>query len=195
MSMNFKNKNINDYVIIFLILSIRLIFHIPKLMTHELLNSEVVGFEMSLELFLWFFAVKLQLILLLIIWHYTSRHWWKTAIMIPLTLEIYKLIGFLNIKAESFDEVDFITSIPVTIPIVLSLLYLSNKLNKYINHQMIYEKLNTEIDFIFEEINSAKNTKDEIEIGTELNYLKANKKKYDKTEYLEKLLQLRTKYY
>nr|WP_321234830.1 hypothetical protein [uncultured Psychroserpens sp.] len=193
--MNFKNKNINDYVIIFLILSIRLIFHIPKLMTHELLNSEVVGFEMSLELFLWFFAVKLQLILLLIIWHYTSRHWWKTAIMIPLTLEIYKLIGFLNIKAESFDEVDFITSIPVTIPIVLSLLYLSNKLNKYINHQMIYEKLNTEIDFIFEEINSAKNTKDEIEIGTELNYLKANKKKYDKTEYLEKLLQLRTKYY
>ncbi|WP_204345162.1 hypothetical protein [Psychroserpens algicola] len=162
-------------------------------MTNEQLNTKVFGFEFNLRLILWFLAVKLQLIILLFIWHYTSRHWWKIAIMIPLTLEVFKFIGFLNIKFENFDEVDFITSIPVTIPIVLSLLYLSNKLNKYINHQVVYEKLNTEIDLVFKEMHY--NNNDELILKLEFSNLKKNKKNFDKAEYLEKLLKLRSKLY
>ncbi len=193
MSLILKRKNIHDYIIILIILSVKLIFYIPELMTNEQLNTKVFGFEFNLRLILWFLAVKLQLIILLFIWHYTSRHWWKIAIMIPLTLEVFKFIGFLNIKFENFDEVDFITSIPVTIPIVLSLLYLSNKLNKYINHQVVYEKLNTEIDLVFKEMHY--NNNDELILKLEFSNLKKNKKNFDKAEYLEKLLKLRSKLY
>ncbi|MDG5491646.1 hypothetical protein [Psychroserpens sp. SPM9] len=184
---------LTDLVIILIIAQVPLLFYVKELLSVEKLNSTVEGFDISYDILLWFLAVKLQVIILLIIWYFTSQHWWKNALLVPMTLEFFKLISFFNTKVESFDEIDFITSIPITIPLIFSIIFLSKRVNQFHNHQVIYKDLNSEIENTFNEIN--KNIIDDDKLIISFQSLKTEKDSYKRTEYLKKLIELRNKFY
>ncbi|WP_299336520.1 hypothetical protein [uncultured Psychroserpens sp.] len=113
--------------------------------------------------------------------------------MIPLILEIFKLIGLFNTNVDTFDEVDFIISFPVTIPIIFLVFFLLNKLRLYSKSRILIDELNEEIESVFSQVSS--NNQSIIgRIEKDFLILKENRKQYSKEDYLNKLLKLHNRF-
>ncbi|MAZ72368.1 MAG: hypothetical protein CMC70_04390 [Flavobacteriaceae bacterium] len=73
---------------------------------------------------------KITFVLITAIWFVTSRNWWKYAILVPLTMFLFQLSGVINHQIQFIDEFDFFYSIPVIIPILLLLIFVSYRVSK-----------------------------------------------------------------
>jgi hypothetical protein len=93
---------------------------------------------------------KLTFILLTTIWFLTSRNWWKFAILIPLTMFLFQLSGVINYKIQYIDEFDFWYSLPVILPILFFLIYISYRIGRRDPHgDDLKEEVDEEINNIF----------------------------------------------
>ncbi len=84
---------------------------------------------------------KITFVLITAIWFITSRNWWKYAILVPLTMFLFQLSGVINHQIQFIDEFDFFYSIPVIIPILLLLIFISYRISK---RNAIAEALNAD---------------------------------------------------
>lgn len=189
-----RNKiELVDVIVIVLIAVSPYIFYIQYLLPDSELKRYIIEYGNDLDTVLWFYAIKIHLIVLLLIWHFTCQHWWRVSILIPLILEIFKLIGLFNSDADTFDEVDFIISFPVTIPIIFLVILLLNKLRLYSRSRILIDELNEEIESVF--CHASSNNKLIIRIiEKDFLNLKANRKQYSKEDYLNKLLKLHNRF-
>jgi len=73
---------------------------------------------------------KLTFIMLTTIWFLTSNNWWKYAILVPLVMFLFQFIGVLNYELQYIDEFDFWYSLPIIIPILIFLIYISLRISK-----------------------------------------------------------------
>ncbi len=64
------------------------------------------------------------------IWFLTSRNWWKYAILVPFTTFLFQLSGVVNAQLEYIDEFDFWYSLPVVLPILFFIVYISYVISK-----------------------------------------------------------------
>ena len=64
------------------------------------------------------------------IWFLTSQNWWKYAILIPFTMFLFQFIGVLNHELQYIDEFDFWYSLPIILPILFFLMYISYRISK-----------------------------------------------------------------
>ncbi|WP_298899304.1 hypothetical protein [uncultured Psychroserpens sp.] len=93
-----------------------------------------------------------------------------------------------------FDEIEFYTSLPITIPIILLLFFISYKINKYDLATNTLNKLDKDIDKLFFELYKDKN-KEISKLNDE--YVEAKKQLfYDNNEdYLKELIKIRDEFY
>ncbi|MAN59451.1 MAG: hypothetical protein CMC08_06405 [Flavobacteriaceae bacterium] len=82
------------------------------------------GFN-NVQAYLHALVTKITFILLTGIWFLTAQSWWKYAILVPLTMFLFQLAGVLNYKFEYIDEFDFWYSLPIILPILILLMYIS----------------------------------------------------------------------
>jgi len=73
---------------------------------------------------------KIVFVLLTGIWFLTSNNWWKYAILIPFTTFLFQLSGVVNYKLQYIDEFDFWYSLPVVLPILFFIVYISYIISK-----------------------------------------------------------------
>lgn len=73
---------------------------------------------------------KATFVLLTGIWFLTSRNWWKYAILVPFTMFLFQLSGVVNYQIQYIDEYDFWYSLPVILPILFFLVYISLRIRK-----------------------------------------------------------------
>jgi len=73
---------------------------------------------------------KITFVLLTGIWFLTSNNWWKYAILVPFTMFLFQFIGVLNYELNYIDEFDFWYSLPIILPILGFLIYISLRLSK-----------------------------------------------------------------
>lgn len=73
---------------------------------------------------------KLIFVMLTGIWFLTSNNWWKYAILVPFTMFLFQLIGIINYRSGYIDEFDFWYSLPLIIPILLFVVYISYRISK-----------------------------------------------------------------
>ncbi|MCW5521078.1 hypothetical protein J1N09_14605 [Aureitalea sp. L0-47] len=94
---------------------------------------------------------KLTFVLLTAIWFVTSRNWWKYAILVPLTMFLFQLSGVINQNIQYIDEYDFWYSLPVILPIIFFLIYISYRLGKRraAEAEALKEQVDEEISNIF----------------------------------------------
>ncbi|MGC1473441.1 MAG: hypothetical protein WA775_12685 [Psychroserpens sp.] len=194
MILKFKARAVtfSDVSIILLLLSLQALSYINKLFSVKQLSGYVFDLNLDLSTFLYVMSIKLYILFLLIIWFITCRHWWRITILVPLSVELFKLVGFINPNTQVFDEVDFLTSLPITIPILIILIIFSRKVNHFSNSQKLYSKLNNDIDLILKEISNENLDKN---IENDFYELRKNKNHIDKSEYLKQLIELREKLY
>lgn len=72
---------------------------------------------------------KSTFVLITGMWFLTSKNWWKYAILVPFTMYLFQLVGVLNHKLQYIDEFDFWYSLPVILPILFFLVYISIRIN------------------------------------------------------------------
>lgn len=93
---------------------------------------------------------KLTFVLLTGIWYLTSRNWWKYAILVPFTMFLFQLSGVINYNIQYIDEYDFWYSLPVIIPIVVFLIFISYLIGKRPSQSDLLKKqVDEEITNIF----------------------------------------------
>ena len=93
---------------------------------------------------------KITFVLLTGIWFLTSTNWWKYAILVPFTMFLFQLSGVVNYKLQYIDEYDFWYSLPVVLPILFFLIYISIRLNKRFHEPNSFkEEVDDEIHKIF----------------------------------------------
>jgi hypothetical protein len=82
----------------------------------------------------WVLTSKIVPLFLLNIWFFTCRHWWYHALLVPIILYVYQIMGVFNDDILYFDEVNFIHLLPVMIVIIPSI---------YLVRARIFNRLNT----------------------------------------------------
>ncbi len=73
---------------------------------------------------------KMTFVILTGIWFLTSSNWWKYAILVPFTMFLFQLSGVINYKIQYIDEYDFWYSLPVILPILFFLIYISLRIGR-----------------------------------------------------------------
>lgn len=196
-----KHFKIKDYLISLLIISVTLLyFYVTYIVPKDLKTINVFGFEIGSFGFhrvyelIHFSKMKLLIIIFAIVWYITCKHWWRSAILVIIFIELLKLFSVFNTELEVFDEIEYYLSLPITIPIILILILISNKLNKSNVLMEIRLNLDREIDKEIYKLG----VYDKMEIR-ELEYCLKNliKKKHTmpKDKYKSELLLLRDKFY
>ena len=190
-----KSLQLKDIIISMILIALPFLSefwrYIPKTKTINIgwFTIHSNGFS-DISVLAWMLNYKLILIFGLSIWRLTTTHWWKNAILIPLTIEIYKLINVTSTEVSNVDVNEFYFSLPITIPIILVLAYLSRILNKAIVIEYYKNKISDEIDNIFLKLPTPKNSN---EIEKEFNDIKKIKDSLSKEAYLSYLVNLRKK--
>ena len=81
----------------------------------------------------WMIMTKLTPLLLLLIWFFTCRHWWYHAILVPMAMFIYQLVGTINDDVIFFDNFDLIYMLPIMAIIIPSIYLIRAKMFNKIN--------------------------------------------------------------
>jgi hypothetical protein len=91
------------------------------------------GFYEDASTSFWMITTKVTPLLLLFIWFFTCRHWWYHAILVPIAMYIYQLIGTVNADAQFFDNFDLIYIVPVMAIIIPSIYLIRARMFDHIN--------------------------------------------------------------
>lgn len=89
---------------------------------------------------------KITFVIITSLWFISSRDWWKWAILIPLTMFLFQLIGVINYQEKFIDEFDFWYALPIIIPTLLTLIWIGNEINKTIGDIDLREELEEELE-------------------------------------------------
>jgi len=87
----------------------------------------------SAQVAAWTLSNKLVPLYLLFLWFFTCRHWWYHALLVPIALYSYQIIGILNDDIKFADTNQFLYLLPVMAIIIPSIYLIRarmfNKLN------------------------------------------------------------------
>jgi len=188
---DFKKVKIKDVIIVLLILGVTFGYFFVD----NILDKKYGFFEFYTDAGLLYYSkMKLLIIIFGLIWYFTSKHWWKSAILVIIFIELLKLISIFDINQKQMDEIEYYKSLPITIPIILLLFFISKKINDYNLAKEIRLDLDIEIDNLFFELHQ-----DKINNINQLNdkFDEAKKKlsNDDNLEYLKELISIRDEFY
>jgi hypothetical protein len=65
--------------------------------------------------------VKFIPLLLLFLWFFTCKHWWYHALLVPIAMYLYQLVGAFNDETDLMDEFGLIYLIPIMAIVVPSI--------------------------------------------------------------------------
>ncbi|MEH6537827.1 MAG: hypothetical protein V7719_15605 [Psychroserpens sp.] len=195
-----RNIRVKDVFIVLLILGVTFGYYLDSYIPEGVTKLDLYFFELgSFGFFdignlIYYSKMKFLIIIFSITWYLTCKHWWKSAILVIIAIEIFKFINSLNENQNDIDEVDYLTSLPITIPIIILLILVSKKLNYYNLVEEIGFEIDNEIDFVFFEIKSKRES--ELKI-LEQKFIQAKLSKADgnKDKYLADLINIRNEFY
>ncbi|QRM90179.1 hypothetical protein FG167_13355 [Lacinutrix sp. WUR7] len=195
---NIKELKTKDVVIALVILALPFLFYIYKLAPDTtvwdtgwfVLDSNGFG---NVRVYFWLLNTKLMLIISLSIWFITNKHWWRNAILVPLVIEINKIISIINPDIYSVDVWEFYKSLPIIFPVVLFLIYFLIKVKYYSNSEILLTDVDEEIDDLINKEYLLKKEKLDV-VKNHFFKIKNNKKELSKKDYLQSLVNLKKEF-
>ena len=109
-----------------------------------LFKYDSVWYE-SAQVAAWTLSNKLVPLYLLFIWFFTCRHWWYHALLVPIALYVYQIIGILNDDIKFADTNQFLYLLPVMAIIIPSIYLIRARMfNKLTDANKTMEELEEE---------------------------------------------------
>jgi len=87
----------------------------------------------SANLAMWILTGKAIPLILVFIWFFTNRHWWYHALLVPITMYLYQIIGLLTTDTGFIDQFQLIYMVPIMSLIVPSIYLIRAKMFNEIN--------------------------------------------------------------
>lgn len=116
-----------------------------KIWKTSLFTIESKGFSTA-QAYIHALYTKITFVIITSLWFLTSRDWWKWAILVPLTMFLFQLLGIINYQEKYVDEFDFWYSLPVIIPVIIFLIWISRELNKIIGDLDLKDEIEEELE-------------------------------------------------
>lgn len=82
------------------------------------------GYYSSIQVYIYWVMAKFVPLLLLSILFLTNKNWWAPAILVPISVYLFQLVSIVNDSAEYFDEIEFIYTLPILVPVVVVLIFI-----------------------------------------------------------------------
>ncbi|PHQ57720.1 MAG: hypothetical protein COC16_00245 [Lutibacter sp.] len=97
----------------------------------------------SVQTFILFIFAKFVPLFLLILLFFTNKDWWSYALLVPISVYFFQLFFIINESSKSFDEIEFIYTTPVLIPVLVILYFIRYKISIYIDAVDLKKEMNT----------------------------------------------------
>lgn len=192
-----KDFTRKDVLISISIVVVTLLYFADAYIPPDLQSFKIFGFEVNsygfpdLKHLIYYSKMKFLILFLTMTWYLTCKQWWKSAILVIITIELLKLFTALNSASEEMDEIDYVVSLPITVPIIILLIFVSLKINKYSLAKDLRTKIDIEIDKVFFELHE----KDKFHIDSLKENFEELKKNKNEKNYLNELIFIRDKFY
>ncbi|MCD2258908.1 hypothetical protein [Psychroserpens luteolus] len=189
----FKNIKIKEVLIVVLILGITFGYYLDSYI-FDLDDIEELDFY-SIEGIFHYSKMKILIIAYCLIWYFTSKNWWRYSILVVIAIELMKLFSTFNSNQSNVDDFEYFITLPITLPIILIMIFISHKINQYNLAKQVRSEIDKEINETFFSINSGKKQeldslhKKFIELKSE------NFSEEESIEYLKNLIKLRDEFY
>ncbi|WCO03110.1 hypothetical protein [Psychroserpens ponticola] len=82
---------------------------------------------------IWVLVNKLIPLSLLFIWFFTNRHWWYHALLVPIAMYVFQIIGMFNDNIGFIDKFELIYLVPVMAIVIPSIYLLRARMFNQIN--------------------------------------------------------------
>lgn len=110
------------------------------------------GYYGSISVLFYWIMAKFVPIFLLSILFLTNKNWWAPAILVPISVYLFQLISVVNDSAEYFDEIEFIYTLPILVPVVIALFFIRHKISIYIQATDLKKEMDDKMDTIKKKI-------------------------------------------
>lgn len=108
---------------------------------------------------MWVFMQKFTFLLLLFIWFFTCKHWWRAAILFPIGMLAYQITILLNDEFFQKDTLyDKFFVIPLAIVICTVLFFIRRKLKYYLDIITLKEEVELEMEKAQNELEDGRNS-------------------------------------
>lgn len=144
-----------------------------------------VGVYQNLQTFSWFLGLKLSYFLPLNIWYFTSPHWWKHVLLIPLTVAVTQLISALDVHENLVDETELFSTWPIVVPLMIGIVWISSRIRKYLEMIKSIDVAEVKIQTSIKGLAIKQHPKRELRM--EYEELLKNKSKIPREKYLSEL--------
>jgi hypothetical protein len=131
-----KNSIITGVLLSLILIATPFLFYLYRLAPadssewHTFLGTiKSSGFS-NVQSYVYTLFTKITLLLLTGIWFLTSNNWWKYAILVPFTMFLFQLLGVINSEIIYIDNFDFWYSLPIILPILFFVVYISLRISK-----------------------------------------------------------------
>ncbi|WP_298757717.1 hypothetical protein [uncultured Psychroserpens sp.] len=189
----FKNFKLKELLIIVLILGVTFGYYLDSFV-FDLDDGEELDFY-SIEGIFHYSKMKILIIAFCLIWYFTSKNWWRYSILVIIAIELMKLFSTFNPNQSNVDDFEYFITLPITLPIILIMIFISHKINQYNLAKQVRSEIDKEINEAFFTMNKGKKQeldnlqKKFIELKSE------NFSEEESIEYLKNLIKLRDEFY
>lgn len=84
------------------------------------------------QVFVFTFFNKFVPLFLLFLLYISNKNWWSNVILIPIAMYIFQITSIISHSESSFDEIEFIYLIPITIIILTPIYFIKKRLDVYL---------------------------------------------------------------
>ena len=140
--------------------------------------------------FAWTIMTKFYTLVILILWFKSCRRWWRYSILVPIIIELFKIGTVIDDELKYVDKYEYFISLPVTIPLIFMIIFLSYKFIFYSRTKDLKIELQRELDDVISQIAKTR-ISDYSKLREQFEEIKNRKNELTKEEYLKELLTLK----
>ena len=138
MKKNRKTSLLAGSILVFLIISSPYLLYINSIISPDLKEWDTMfgvirgGYFGNVQTYIYWFFSKFVPLFLLTILFLVNKDWWGIALLVPIAVYLSQLISVVSDSVEFVDEIEFIYTIPVLIPVLVLLFFIRHKIAIYI---------------------------------------------------------------
>jgi len=104
------------------------------------------GYYETIQVYVYWITAKFVPLFLLSILFLTNKNWWAPAILVPISVYLFQLVSVLNDSVEYFDEIEFIYTLPILVPVAVGLFFIRHKISIYIKATDLKKEMDIKMD-------------------------------------------------
>lgn len=183
-----------DFLIVALLVFTPFLIQSYKFIPENVKEYEVLWFTLDsqgfvdVHTFYWFVCLKLGSLLPMVIWFFTSKNWWRYAILSPIVLIFYQLLEGIA-PQKITDEISFFQALPIIFAVVCFLGWIAHMVRHKTKILELYDNITSEIEDMLSKIGSNNEMFSEKEAA--FKDLKENTKGIQEKQRIDLLMDLR----